>query len=170
MVTSDTGKGWKRVFADRVGLWGALRSTHEAVSDIGIAGGSLRPLYAEFLDEAARVTGRTGLKTVAEQYRHAADAWDDVADATLPDGFEPLTEAADLSRRRREAVRRGDAGDIESAEAAKELNELASRFEPGLPLTDREIDGLFQSLAGSIEAAYRAEVAAHAALSEVVRG
>jgi hypothetical protein len=99
-----------------------------------------------------------------------ADAWDDVADATLPEGFEPLREAVDLSRRRREAVRRGDAGDIESAEAAKALNDLASRFEPGLPLTDREIDGLLQSLAGSIEAAYRAEFAAHAALADVVRG
>ena len=60
MMTSDAGKGWKRVFADRVGLWGALRSTHEAVSDIGIAGGSLRPLYAEFLAEAGAF-GRPGL-------------------------------------------------------------------------------------------------------------
>ena len=96
MMTFDTGKGWKRVFADRVGLWGALRGTHEAVSDIGIAGGSLRPLYAEFLDEAGALLGRPGLTEVAERYRHAGDAWDDVGDATLPDGFEPLEKAVEL--------------------------------------------------------------------------
>jgi hypothetical protein len=168
MVTSDTGKGWNRVFADRVGLWGALRSTHEAVSDIGIAGGSLRPLFAEFLEEAAKVVGRTELSAVAERYRHAAEAWDDVADATLPDGFEPLREAVELSRRRREAVRRGDAGDVEAAEAARSLNELADRFEPNLPFGESEIDDLFESLSGAIDAAHKAEVEAHSALSEAM--
>jgi hypothetical protein len=170
MMTSDTGKGWKRVFADRAGLWGALRSTHEAVSDIGIAGGSLRPLYAEFLDEASALLGHPVLTEVAMHYRHAADAWDDVGDATLPGGFEPLQQAVELSRRRREAVRQGDAGDRTAAESAASLNALAAEFEPGLPLTDQEIDGLFESLAGAIEAAHRAELEAHAALSEVIRG
>lgn len=170
MMTSDTGKGWKRVFADRVGLWGALRSTHEAVSDIGIPGGSLRPLYAEFLDEAGALLGRPGLAEVAERYRHAGDAWDDVGDATLPDGFEPLEQAVELSRRRRQAVRQGDDGDSAAADSAASLNALAAEFEPGLPLTDREIDGLFESLAGAIETAHRAELEAHAALSEVIRG
>jgi hypothetical protein len=47
---------------------------------------------------------------------------------------------------------------------------LAAEFEPGLPLTDREIDGLFESLAEATKAAHRAEVEAHAALSEVIRG
>jgi hypothetical protein len=170
MMTSDTGKGWKRVFADRVGLWGALRSTHEAVSDIGIAGGSLRPLYAEFLDEARELLGLPGLTEVAERYRHAGDAWDDVGDATLPDGFEPLQQAVELSRRRREAVRQGDDGDGVAADSAASLNALAAEFEPGLPLTAREIDGLFESLAGAVEAAHRAELEAHAALSQVIKG
>ena len=168
MTTSETGKGWKRVFADRVGLWGALRSAHEAVSDIGMAGGSLRPLYAEFLDEAARVIGRAELSAVAERYRHAAGAWDDVADSTLPAGFEPLREAVELSRRRREAVRRGDAGDAEAAEAARALNGLSARFEPGLPLGDSELDDILESLSGAIDTAYQAEVEAHSALSGVM--
>jgi hypothetical protein len=168
MVTSDVGKGWKRVFADRRSLWRALRSTHESVSGIGIFGDSLRPLYAEFLDEAAGVVGRTELSAVANRYRNAAEAWDDVADATLPAGFDPLREAVELSRRRREAVRRGDAGGMEAAEAAKALNGLADRYEPGLPLSDSEIDDVLESLAGAIDAAYTAEVEAHSALSEVM--
>jgi hypothetical protein len=130
----------------------------------------LRPLYAEFLDEADALLGRPGLTEVAERYRHAGDAWDDVGDAALPDGFEPLERAVDLSRRRRDAVRQGDDGDSAAADSAAALNALAAEFEPGLPLTDREVDGLFESLAGAIEAAHQAEVEAHSALSEVMRG
>ena len=60
----------------------------------------------------------------------------------------------ELSRRRREAVRQGNDGDSAAAGSAASLNALAAQFEPGLPLTDREIDGLFESLAGAIEAAH----------------
>lgn len=170
MVTSDAAKGWRAVFSDRVGLWSALRSTHEEVSDSGMFGGSLRPLFAEFLEEAASTLGRPDLIEVAGLYRDAAGAWDDVGDATLPDGFEPLREAAELARARRRAVRRGDAGDADAAEAAAALNALTEDFDPGLPLSDAEIEDVFQAMSAAIETAYEAEVAAHAALSEVVGG
>jgi hypothetical protein len=67
-------------------------------------------------------------------------------------------------------VRQGDDGDSAAADSAASLNALAAEFEPGLPLTDREIDGLFESLSAAIDAAYRAEVEAHSALSEVMGG
>jgi hypothetical protein len=158
------------VFADGVGLWDALRSTHEAISDVGIEGGSLRPLYSEFLVEASSLVGRPALMEVAQLYRLAADAWDDVADAALPDEFEPLTQAAELARLRRHAVHRGDEGDPDAAEAAAGLNDLARQFRPGLPLGEEEIDGLFTTIAESIRAAHDAEVTAHAALTEAMRG
>lgn len=168
MVTSDAVKGWRTVFADRISLWSALRSTHESVSDSGMFGGSLRPLYAEFLEEAASTLERPDLAEVAGLYRDAAGAWDDLGDATFPDGFEPMREAAELARRRRRAVRRGDAGDADAAEAAAALNALGDEFDSGLPLSDAEIEDVFQAMSAGIETAYEAEVAAHAALSEVV--
>ena len=81
-----------------------------------------------------------------------------------------MREAVELSRRRREAVRRGDAGDAEAAEAARALDGLAARFEPGLPLSDFEIDDILAALSGAIDAAYHAEVEANSALSEVMGG
>ncbi len=168
MVVSDGVKGWRTVFADRVGLWRALRSTHEEVTDSGVFGGSLRPLYAEFLEEAASMLERPDLAEVSGLYRDAAEAWDDLGDATFPDGFEPMREAAELARRRRRAVRRGDAGDADAAEAAAALNSLGDEFDSGLPLSDAEIEDVFQAMAAAIETAYEAEVAAHAALSDVV--
>ena len=74
----------------------------------------------------------------------------------------------ELSRRRREAVRRGDAGDTEAADAAEALNDLAARFEPGFPLSDSEIDDVLEALLAAIDAAYSAEVDAHSALADVM--
>jgi hypothetical protein len=170
MMDSGSGKGWRKVFADGQGLWRALRSTHEAIADIGIEGGSLRPLYAEFLVEASSLLDRPELMEVARLYRLAADAWDDVADAALPEGFEPLARAAELARLRRKAVQRGDVGDSDGAEAAAGLYDLTRKFEPGLPLSEGEVDQLFSDMSGAIRAAYDAEVEAHAALQETLGG
>jgi hypothetical protein len=170
MADSDKGKGWRRVFADGQGLWRALRSTHEAVADVGIEGGSLRPLYAEFLVDASSLLDRPELVEVAGLYQRAADAWDDVADSALPDGFEPLTRAAELARLRRRAVQRGDVGDSDAAEASAGLDDLTREFEPGLPLSEHEVDALFTAMSGAIRAAYDAEVAAHAGLQEALEG
>jgi hypothetical protein len=65
-------------------------------------------------------------------------------------------------------MRRGDAGDAEAAAAASQLNSLGDEFDSELPLTESELEDLFQGLSAAIEAAYRAEVEAHAALSEVI--
>jgi hypothetical protein len=170
MVDSDKGKGWRRVFADGQGLWRALRGTHEAVADVGIEGGSLRPLYAEFLVDASSLLDRPELVEVAGLYQRAADAWDDVADSALPDGFEPLTRAAELARLRRRAVQRGDVGDSDAAEVSAGLDDLTREFEPGLPLSEHEVDALFTAMSGAIRAAYDAEVAAHAGLQEALEG
>jgi hypothetical protein len=168
MMNAGTGKGWRKVFADRQGLWRALRSTHEAISDVGIEGGSLRPLYSEFLVEASSLLDHPELVEVARLYRLAADAWDDVADAVLPDGFEPLTRAAELAGLRRKAVQRGDVGDSDAAEAAAGLEGLAREFESGLPLSEDETDALLTEMSEAIRAAHDAEVTAHAALQEAV--
>jgi hypothetical protein len=168
MMESGKGKGWRSVFADGQGLWDALRSTHDAAADLGIAGGSLRPLYCEFLMEASPLVGRPELTEVAGVYRLAADAWDDVADATLPDGFEPLTRAAELARLRRSAVIRGDEGDADAAAAAAGLADLAREFRPGLPFGGDEVDGLFTTMSEALQAAHDAEVAANAALTEAM--
>jgi hypothetical protein len=168
MVDSEKGKGWRRVFADGQGLWRALRSTYESVADVGIGGGSLRPLYAEFLVDASSQLDRPELVEVGRLYQRAADAWDDVADAALPDGFEPLTRAAELARLRRKAVQRGDEGDLDAAEAAAGLYDLTRKFEPGLPMSEGEIEALFTEMSEAVRAAYEAEVAAHAGLQEAV--
>jgi DNA-binding ferritin-like protein len=125
-------------------------------------------LYSEFLVEASSLLDHPELVEVARLYRLAADAWDDVADAVLPDGFEPLTRAAELAGLRRKAVQRGDVGDSDAAEAAAGLEGLAREFESGLPLSEDETDALLTEMSEAIRAAHDAEVTAHAALQEAV--
>ena len=47
---------------------------------------------------------------------------------------------------------------------------MSVEHDPGLPLTDAEIDDLFHSLSVAIETAHEAEVGVHAALAEVIGG
>ncbi|HJQ94857.1 MAG TPA: BtrH N-terminal domain-containing protein, partial [Acidimicrobiia bacterium] len=59
MLTDERNpKGWGQVFVDGHGLVEALVLAHEGVNEVGIQGGNLRSLYADFLKEAGKITGR----------------------------------------------------------------------------------------------------------------
>jgi hypothetical protein len=119
-------------------------------------GGNLRSLYAEFLVEASRLTGRD-LSEPAAAYRLAAERWDEAAAITLT--VPPVAEAVGADRRRRRAIA---AGDDEAAAAAGAASERASKSESGL---DRPaMLALFGDLADAITICHRAEVDALEAL------
>jgi hypothetical protein len=61
-------------------------------------------------------------------------------------------------------------GDSDGTEAAAGLYDLTRKLEPGLPLSEGEVDQLFSDMSGAIRAAYDAEVEAHAALQETLGG
>src|SRR6185503_3086766 len=90
MTHRKNAKGWPVVFADRRGLYGALKSVYEGVELVSTGGGGMRSLYADFLDEAASIINRPALREVAAQYRGLADQWSAFASAALPDTIEPL--------------------------------------------------------------------------------
>jgi hypothetical protein len=60
MTDTRNAKAWPKVFADRRGLAGALLSVWEGTVPMGMSGGHLRGLYAEFLDEAAALLAGPG--------------------------------------------------------------------------------------------------------------
>jgi len=118
-MTTDTRnkKGWPTVFADGRGI-GSMRAS---IYTNAAHGAHLRGLYADFLDEAARLLGRSELRDAGAAWRTAADAWEPIVDTALPPGDElrDLIDRAnalgddaadvaaarwDLQRRRDEAV------------------------------------------------------------------
>jgi hypothetical protein len=151
LIDQRNAKSWSRVFANGIGLVEALVAVGEQVDPRGLFGGSLRRLYAEFLDHASQFTD-IDLSGPASAYVVAAERWLEVA--AVCRSVPTVDKAARLSRVRRDAVERGDAGDEAARQAAEGIAGV-------LDSTDRigpdEMAELFANLSEAIRAAAGAE-------------
>lgn len=75
--------GWKRIFADTERARTGMAMLHQLLAGKRFSGpGALRPLYAQFLEEAAllgeAISGveRSGMQEAAAQYRALGEHWD----------------------------------------------------------------------------------------------
>ena len=151
LADTKNAKSWSKVFADGAGLVDALASVGEQVDDRGLFGGSLRRLYAEFLDHAGQLID-VDLSEPADAYVVAAERWLDVA--AVCRSVPAVDEASRLSRIRRDAVERGDIGDGVAVKAAGGIASALGapdRFGPD------EMADLFSNLSEAVQAAANAE-------------
>lgn len=151
LTDTKNAKSWSRVFADGVGLVDALASVAEQVDDRGMFGGSLRRLYAGFLDRAGLLVD-VDLSEPAGAYRVAGDRWLDVA--AVCRSVPVVGDAARLSWVRRDAVERGDNGDAAALEAAEGI---AGLLDSAGVIGRDETAGLFTDLSEAVHAAATAE-------------
>jgi hypothetical protein len=151
LTNTKHAKSWSNVFADGIGLVDALVSVSEQVDDRGLFGGSLRRLYAGFLDQAGQLIDND-LSEAASAYRAAAERWDGVAAVcrSLP----AVDAASRLSRERRNAVERGDIGDGEARRAAEGIAEI---LHSNNRIGAEEMADLFSELSEAVDAATKAE-------------
>lgn len=152
MLTASSAKAWPTVFGDGRSLLGALVSTVEAIDEVGILGGNLRDLYAQFCREAGSVV-EVDLEGPGDAYRRASEAWAGVVDVV--GRVEPVGAIVDADRQRRRAVARGDAGSTDARAAAEASEDLLAADETGLD-PDARAD-LFAEMADAIGTAARAE-------------
>jgi hypothetical protein len=94
-------KAWPKVFEKATGLFGALVSVYESV-----AGGTLRNLYASFLDEAAEIVEASELQAVATSWRDARPAVA-CSRTTSAAGRRAIHVGAPGARRLRHGAKRG---------------------------------------------------------------
>jgi hypothetical protein len=151
-------KGWGQAFVDGHGLVGALVSAHEGVNEVGIYGGNLRSMYADFLREAGKITGRP-LGEAERAYRKAAKSWEEFASICLE--VPVVNEIVELNRDRRNAIRQGDEG-WDQAKAAGLRS--ARLLESDADLGDGERRKLFQRMAETLRIVHGNEVNALEAL------
>jgi len=151
LTDTKNAKSWSKVFADGIGLVNALVSVGEQVDDWGLFGGSLRRLYAEFLDDAGQLID-IDLSESASAYMVAAERWLDVA--AVCRSVPAVDEASRLSRLRRDAVERGDIGDETALKAAEGI---AGVLDSTDPIGPDEMAELFSNLSEAINAAANAE-------------
>ncbi|HJR86722.1 MAG TPA: BtrH N-terminal domain-containing protein [Acidimicrobiia bacterium] len=159
MLTDERNpKGWTQVFVDGHGLVEALVSAYEGVNEVGILGGNLRSLYADFLKEAGKITGRP-LGAAERAYRTAAKSWEEFASVCLE--VPVVNEIVDLDRQRRNAIRQGDQGWDEARSAGLQSARL---IKTDAGLGDRERRKLFGRMAEALRIVHGSEVNALEAL------
>jgi hypothetical protein len=150
-------KGWKNAFADQKGLFGALLTVYESIESSGFGGGSLRGLYASFLDTAADLLDRPALRRASSAYRELDEQWVALAERAAPLEQEPFRSARILIDVLHEQVL--DGGDAERSVANLTATEMwrmrdarneqpfmdASTFDAVLEELRRHVDALYEA-------------------------
>ncbi|MFI5492946.1 BtrH N-terminal domain-containing protein [Actinoplanes sp. NPDC051859] len=126
-------KGWPTVFADGRGLTTALFTVWEEVEPVGMSGGHLRDMYADFLDEAVPLLGERAAQA-AEAFRAAGRCWHAFAEAALPADVPEYARLRALAAAVAEGVALGDDGAAGRAEAATELWQHRSELDRKPPV------------------------------------
>lgn len=159
-------KGWHVVFKERKGLYSTLRSIYEGIEHDSTEGYALREMYADFLEDASKILDNPALMRAAAQYHHAARAWDNLAEAALPDGVAALKQTKDLMTRRYEQYWHRDLDGVRETSADLEI--MQANYDPAFPMNDEQVDSLFNNLQDKLMLVYDAEVEALETLRQAV--
>jgi hypothetical protein len=164
---SQDRERWEHVFVRGPRLWQGLVSVYDFIEHYGTGGGLCRPLFAEFLSEAAEACADERLGELATRYGELGRAWSSLADAALPDEVPAFREAKELFARKAELINSGGSAD-EIAAIWTRLGELRSQAREEFPLAEADCAELRAALQARVRALYDSEVAAREALGQVV--
>jgi hypothetical protein len=158
---------WERVFARGPRLWQGLIGVYDFIEHHGSGGGLCRPLFAEFLTEAADACADSRLGELATRYGELGRAWSALADAALPDEVAAFREAKELLARKAELINSGGSPDEIAAVWAR-LSELRRQVREEFPLSEADCDDLRAALQARVRALYEEETATRDALDQVI--
>jgi hypothetical protein len=167
MHDSADKESWQRNFTPGPRLWNGLTAIYNYVEHYGSGGGLCRPLFADFLTEAAAALDNSVLGALADLYAQVGGDWTALANAALPDDVPAFHEAKEWIDRRSELMFSGAPAE-EVRNAWQRLGELAADARERFPLSDADSDALRARLQLLIRDLYEAERDAHAALGRAV--
>ena len=170
MLTSPKKKGsWAKEFPAGSKLYAGLTCAFWDINIFGKDGKAERDVYADFLDEASLILGKSGLKSVAQQFRASAAAWGDLSIALLPDWSPLLAETRQLMlRQHRLFLDEGAASLAERQTIGERLKAIRSQMGEDFPLDEVEVVGLQESIAEQVLRIHDIEAAAVAELRGVM--
>jgi hypothetical protein len=148
-LTDTTGrKGWLRRYERPEALFSALCRLHDCIEVAYSAPGGMRPLYADFLVEAAVVLDAPALTEAAAGFRAAGERWSAIANQALDPTVPQLARYHDLNAERAELLRtRGWRAADEIAALVAETGTLAASFAADDPIPTSRRAALFEDLA-----------------------
>lgn len=164
MEGSTAKERWEQVFRPGANFFRGLCAIHDFIEHYGTGGGLCRPLFADFLAEAAEALNQPALATLADHYAGLGRDWSALADAALPDDVALLREAKELLTRKAALLHAG--GPVEEVRAAwQRLAELERQAGEAFPLSVAASRELRVQLRERIAALYRGETTALTAIS-----
>jgi len=151
-------KGWPTMFAPGAKLVEAAVAGYNWL-ELMSGGGALRPLYAQFLEEAAVLAKKPKLAKVAEQYRGLGVLWSDFANALLPEEVSRFKYLREALNKKHKAIGMGAASMSDAEKATKEV--ASTRKTAGdKPFTDAEAKAYYAGLRAKLKVLFEAETKA----------
>jgi hypothetical protein len=148
-----------------------LTSVYESIAVFGQDrhGRAERDSFADFLEEAAVILERPGLREAAAHFRASAGAWDKLALAVLPDEIPLFQEIRELTLRRHQLfVDQGNEGVEEMRAIDGRLREIKASVAADFPLDQVGVQALRQTIAEQVMEICEIEETAVAALRKAM--
>ena len=162
-------KGWKTVFADGRYLYGNLKSIFLHTLPTWSDGGTLRGLYADFLEEAAWILDNPALLGVAERYRSLEVLWRSLGEAALPEDVPAFAQIKALEKHKLSTlVEKGGSGLEEYRKLKPLISEIQQGFNEHFPLEDSAVNDLLTNLQNQLMGVYQAELTANQELNRAI--
>ena len=118
-------------------LFGCLMNTYMFIETSGTGGSAFRTMYADFLDEAARICGEGSLSEVARMFRKSAKKWSAIADCAMPASHPLLGPARQLIARKNDIFEeRGQNALGEMLDINARMDDICKRVETDLGRVD----------------------------------
>ncbi|MDX1614310.1 MAG: BtrH N-terminal domain-containing protein [Candidatus Promineifilaceae bacterium] len=157
---------WEKVFPPGRKMLAGLASAYHDIIHFGKrADPADRGKFAHFLDEAAVILERSALAEVADHFRRAAEAWQALGLALLPDEVEPFGQYRRLADRSHALfAHQGAAATEMRRQIATEQEALLAAMEADFPLDTAAVQALREQIAVQVLAVRDIEAQAVTAL------
>ena len=166
IANGKNARGWLRIFPGGR-IYMALRDTFDSIETAGTGGAGFRPMYADFLAEAAIIAKQRAFVELAERYRELAKQWTALAESMLPDSVKPFKRTKELLRKRGDLFLAKGAAALAQIEKIKDdLNRIEIEMREGFPPGDAELKDLLEAARERILALHAAESSAAGELAK----
>jgi len=170
LLNNKDKQSWNKIFPAGRSMFAGLTSAFERIELFGTGGSASRPMYADFLDEAASILNRPALRDVAIQFRAVSPAWQSLCMALLPDSIAPFKEARELLLQKRDAFyEKGSGSSAEIKKIHARLTKIRIAMEKKFPLGGEKEIAFKENLRDHILQVYDLEHKAVTALDQAMK-
>lgn len=168
MYGSKDKENWERVFPRGHRLWSGLTMMYDYIENYFTGGGLCRPIFSQFLADAASALGDSRLNDLSLRYAALGKDWSDLAIAALPQSVPMFKKAVQTFELRHELLAEAGESNIESVRASwARLSELKAESKECFPISEKQVSDLLKDLQARVYRIHEREVAALAEMRQL---